>query len=305
MTVGPQKDKNRAGWKLRIPLGTGFNKIPGENSGERAPGVRHATPREARAGRRDYLPSLEIFPVLDMSQVAEPSSPRLRLAQNQNVGSNGIELDEVSSRRFDERSFHNENPMWKNGDELGLERKRSNSGGQSGVLKDYRKPVDWRLDVLDFLDDPHSSRAAKIFNILMMFMIIMSITVFCVATAPRFKTREYIVFFEMCEWIFNVFFTTELLVRLVCGRKKLQPIHKHLAGIKCPMMLFDPFLWFDLASVLPFWLEKAVLFGAQKGVADRFDGTALSLLQASRMFRLFKLLRRYQVRLSNDHVFVE
>ena len=81
-------------------------------------------------------------------------------------------------------------------------------------------------------------------------------------------------------------------MRLVCGRKKLKPVYDG-APIKCPILLFDSFLWFDIVSVLPFWIEKAIL-GDREGAADKYEGT-LSLLKSFRMFRLFKLARRYQV----------
>jgi voltage-gated potassium channel len=107
----------------------------------------------------------------------------------------------------------------------------------------------------------------KIFDIALLFCILLSIVVVMLDSVPSYHVRFGSLFYIM-EWSFTILFTTEFILRLIAVRRPLRYVFSFLGLI-------------DLLAIIPMYLS--ILFtGAQSLLVLR----ALRLL---RIFRIFKL----------------
>ena len=112
-----------------------------------------------------------------------------------------------------------------------------------------------------------NTRAGKIFDVSLLFLIVVSIVVVMLDSVFRWHL-EYGRFFLVLEWTFTVIFTIEYILRLICIKRPWRYVTSFLGII-------------DLLAIIPTYLSYFFL-GAQSLLVLR----ALRLL---RIFRIFKL----------------
>lgn len=133
-----------------------------------------------------------------------------------------------------------------------------------------------------FLEDPSSSKAANIFAITSVGIIVLSLIMFVVETLPEFAPTTIsvngtdITYPNKHEkWMFNVntavicWFTVEFILRLICCPNKLK-------------FFIEPGNIIDFLSILPYYISLA-LASNQKG--------SFAMLRVIRVLRVFKLAR--------------
>lgn len=145
---------------------------------------------------------------------------------------------------------------------------------------------------------PDTSNYARVVAIFSIFVIILSITMFCVETLPTFKEqhyetntnangtiisktdkgdrlkREYLAIFNTIELICIIWFTLEYCVRLLSCPQKFR-------------FLYQPLNVIDLVAILPFYVTIA-LNSVDTNVGSL---SILRILRLVRVFRIFKLSR--------------
>lgn len=139
------------------------------------------------------------------------------------------------------------------------------------------------------LEDPHSSKAAKIFSIISVTLIMLSVGTSCALTLPQFsknateangssaqeKDSTTSAIFKTIDYFCGIWFTLELLLRIIfCPRRRV--FFRQLNN------------WIDILSVLPFYLR---LFDPDGG--DLAD--ALLMIRLLRLYRFFRLLYGLQI----------
>ncbi|WP_280562828.1 ion transporter [Chromohalobacter sp. 48-RD10] len=112
------------------------------------------------------------------------------------------------------------------------------------------------------------TRAAKIFDIVLITLILLSVAVVFVDSVPSLHARFGGAFY-LLEWGFTLLFTLELAVRLYCLERPLRYL-KSFYGV------------IDLLSILPTWLSLLIP-GAQSLLVVR-------VLRALRVFRVLRLM---------------
>ncbi|WP_422079788.1 ion transporter [Ulvibacterium sp.] len=126
----------------------------------------------------------------------------------------------------------------------------------------------WRYKLHALIYGTHT-RAGKLFDIILLVVIVYSIIVVMLESVPRFDVK-YHRFLDISEWVVTILFTIEYILRIV--------------SIKRPFKyIFSFFGIVDLLSTIPKYLSF-FLIGSQYITAFR----ALRLL---RVFRILKLVR--------------
>lgn len=151
-------------------------------------------------------------------------------------------------------------------DDLRQERRKSiQPMRDSGRLTRYYN-IMWKI-----LDDPHSSKRAKIFSLFSCFMIILSVSGYCLSTVPSLKRHDELL--ENINYICVVFFTIECTLRLITTPNRKE-------------FMFDHNNWIDFISVVPSYL---VLILKERWVKN------LVIIRLLRVFKFFKLSYGLQV----------
>ncbi|XP_031549513.1 potassium voltage-gated channel protein Shaw-like [Actinia tenebrosa] len=137
------------------------------------------------------------------------------------------------------------------------------------------KPKVWSI-----LEDPRSSRAAKIFSIFSVVLVVLSVAASCAITLPQFSeanTNLHVsrVIFDVIEYVCGSWFTLEVVMRVVFSPNKVKLVKSW-------------FFWIDLLSVVPFYVR--LLSPEGDNLAD-----ALQMIRLLRLFRFFRLLYGLQV----------
>jgi voltage-gated potassium channel len=110
------------------------------------------------------------------------------------------------------------------------------------------------------------TRAGKLFDIVLLIMIFLSIILLMLETIPSLS-KSWTRFFYIMEWVITVFFTIEYLLRLYCVYQPLK-YAKSFFGI------------IDILSILPMYLD--ILFpGAH----------SLMIIRAFRLLRIFRIFK--------------
>ncbi|MGI9551528.1 MAG: ion transporter [Aurantibacter sp.] len=126
----------------------------------------------------------------------------------------------------------------------------------------------WKEKLHEVIYGTHT-RAGKVFDIVLLILIVYSVIIVMLESLPRFDVK-YHRFFDVSEWIVTILFTIEYILRIVCIDKPKKYI-------------FSFFGIVDLLSTIPKYLSYFVV-GSQYITAFR----ALRLL---RVFRILKLVR--------------
>ena len=113
------------------------------------------------------------------------------------------------------------------------------------------------------------TRAGKIFDIALLWLIIASVLVVMLETVDGIAT-QYSVFLGVLEWVFTILFTIEYGLRLWLSRKPLR-------------YAFSFFGIVDLLSCLPTYLTLLPVFGG--------GGAALRVVRVLRLLRMFRVLK--------------
>jgi len=135
-------------------------------------------------------------------------------------------------------------------------------------LKNNKPNKNWRAKLHEIIYGTHTP-AGKLFDIILLVLIVFSIVVVMLESVPRFDTR-YHRFLDISEWIITILFSIEYILRIICIRTPKKYI-------------FSFFGIVDLLSTIPKYLSYFVV-GSQYITAFR----ALRLL---RVFRILKLVR--------------
>lgn len=114
-----------------------------------------------------------------------------------------------------------------------------------------------------------NSKIGKIFNIIILTLIIISLITFSVSTLPDLSdSQKYIL--DIIETITVIIFSIEYVLRIIYAEKKLKYIFSFYGLI-------------DLLSILPFYLTTY------------FDFRSLRVFRLIRLFRIFKLTRYTEI----------
>jgi len=114
------------------------------------------------------------------------------------------------------------------------------------------------------------TRAGRLFDIVLIIAILLSVTVVIVSTLPEARDEPAAAVFRIIEWVFTGLFTAEYLTRLMVARRPL----------KYALSFFGII---DLLSILPAFIGLIVPGGERLLV--------VRLLRLLRVFRVFKLAR--------------
>ncbi|MEM8999958.1 MAG: ion transporter [Bacteroidota bacterium] len=135
-------------------------------------------------------------------------------------------------------------------------------------MKAEKNSKNWRSLLHEVIYGTHTP-AGKLFDIILLIVIVYSIIVVMLESVPRFDIK-YHRFLNISEWVVTILFTIEYLLRIICVKKPRKYI-------------FSFFGIVDLLSTIPKYLSFFVV-GSQFISAFR----ALRLL---RIFRILKLVR--------------
>jgi len=135
-------------------------------------------------------------------------------------------------------------------------------------LKRDKANRSWKLKLHEVIYGTHT-RAGKIFDIILLIVIVYSIIIVMLESVPKFDAK-YHRFLNLSEWLVTILFTIEYALRIICINKPRRYI-------------FSFFGIIDFLSTIPKYLSY-VIGGSQYITAFR----ALRLL---RVFRILKLVR--------------
>lgn len=135
-------------------------------------------------------------------------------------------------------------------------------------MKEHKSSINWRAKIHEVIYGTHTP-AGKLFDIILLIVIVYSIIVVMLESVPRFDIK-YHRFLDVSEWVVTILFTIEYILRIICINKPRKYI-------------FSFFGIVDLLSTIPKYLSL-FLVGSQFITAFR----ALRLL---RVFRILKLVR--------------
>lgn len=135
-------------------------------------------------------------------------------------------------------------------------------------MKTDKQDRNWRLRLHEVIYGTHTP-AGKLFDIILLVVILYSIIIVMMESVPRFDNKFHD-FFNISEWVVTILFSIEYGLRLVCIKRPSKYI-------------FSFFGIIDLLSTIPKYLSFFFV-GSQYFTAFR----ALRLL---RVFRILKLVR--------------
>ncbi|WP_045803083.1 ion transporter [Flagellimonas lutaonensis] len=135
-------------------------------------------------------------------------------------------------------------------------------------MKVEKPSKNWRAKLHEVIYGTHT-RAGKIFDIILLVVILYSIIVVMLESVPRFDTKHHR-FLDISEWVVTILFSIEYILRIICIKKPSKYIFSFFGVV-------------DLLSTIPKYLSFFVV-GSQYITAFR----ALRLL---RIFRILKLVR--------------
>ena len=151
---------------------------------------------------------------------------------------------------------------------------------------------EWQRKIWLFCEEPDSSRAAKVFAIISVICILISIVSFCVETLPQFDRSlcqnttspvdgsvhievNFNDAFFVLEAICVSWFSAEFIMRFISCPSKMS-FCKDIMNI------------FDLLAILPFFVSLILL--ASNSDCDAADtGSSFIIVRVLRVFRVFKL----------------
>lgn len=143
-------------------------------------------------------------------------------------------------------------------------------------------PPSWREIAWQTLEDPTYSLVSQVWILLIMFCTALSTILYCAETEFKHNVpEEELDMFDWWFWsdlIMVIIFSVDLAARFtVCPN--------HAAFMRSPMN------WIDLLSVVPSWVEWALIAALGVGTSRRFDLRVLRVLRLIKIFRVLKFGR--------------
>ncbi|MGB5370248.1 MAG: ion transporter [Flavobacteriaceae bacterium] len=135
-------------------------------------------------------------------------------------------------------------------------------------MKEDQPNKGWRYKLHEIIYGTHTP-AGKLFDIILLIMILYSIIIVMLESVPRID-QNYHEFLDISEWVVTILFTIEYILRIVCIKRPIKYITSFFGVI-------------DFLSTIPKYLSFFI-GGSQFMTAFR----ALRLL---RVFRILKLVR--------------
>lgn len=135
-------------------------------------------------------------------------------------------------------------------------------------MKDAKPNIGWKRKLHVIIYGTHTP-AGKLFDILLLVLILYSVIIVMLESVPRFDSK-YHEFLNISEWVVTILFSIEYILRIVCIKRPTSYI-------------FSFFGIIDFLSTVPKYLSYFFI-GSQYFTAFR----ALRLL---RVFRILKLVR--------------
>ena len=135
-------------------------------------------------------------------------------------------------------------------------------------MKEDQPNRGWRYKLHEIIYGTHTP-AGKLFDIILLIMILYSIIIVMLESVPRID-QNYHEFLDISEWVVTILFTIEYILRIVCIKRPIKYITSFFGVI-------------DFLSTIPKYLSFFI-GGSQFMTAFR----ALRLL---RVFRILKLVR--------------
>ncbi|NHF59293.1 ion transporter [Flavobacteriaceae bacterium TP-CH-4] len=126
----------------------------------------------------------------------------------------------------------------------------------------------WRLKLHEIIYGTHTP-AGKLFDIILLVVILYSIIIVMLESVPRFDLK-YHGFLNVSEWVVTILFSVEYVLRIICIKRPSKYI-------------FSFFGFIDFVSTIPKYLSFFI--GGSQYI------TAFRALRLLRVFRILKLVR--------------
>lgn len=134
--------------------------------------------------------------------------------------------------------------------------------------------------IWEVMELPHSSLASQIVAVWSVFVILLSIVVFCIETLPHFRDSRNTPLYGF-EIFCVAWFTFEYIVRLLAAPQKLKFIRGILNII-------------DLVAILPYYIILGLSAAGGGKESNPSYIAFFRILRLVRVFRIFKLSRHYR-----------
>lgn len=145
----------------------------------------------------------------------------------------------------------------------------SSAGSTASVEERYGRPLSgWRLTLYTIIFEA-DTRAGRLFDVILIWLILLSIAVVVLDSVEALSQR-WGIWFDVAEWLFTSLFLIEYIARLICVRHPWRYARSFYGVI-------------DLMAILPIFLAQLV-----PGLHLLIDVRVLRLL---RIIRIFKLSR--------------
>jgi voltage-gated potassium channel len=141
--------------------------------------------------------------------------------------------------------------------------------------KPSKETKSWRTTLYEIIFEADTP-AGKIFDVLLIWTILLSVTVVFLESIDVLKT-EYGEWFITLEWIFTLLFTIEYVLRIVCVRKPFRYIFSFYGVV-------------DFLAIVPTYLSLLIA-GSQYLLVIRI----LRLLRVFRVFKLTHLIKQSDI----------
>ena len=171
---------------------------------------------------------------------------------------------------------------------------------KEGFLMDEIKPMPsnkWLKAMWLFVEEPDSSRAARVFAVISVTCIMISIINFCLETLPNFERKQcvnvtkdggltyilapnYSDVFFIIETACVAWFTVEFIIRAISCPSKFQ-FCKNIMNI------------FDVMAILPYFITL-ITIAADSECHSSNKGGSFIFIRVLRVFRIFKLSKHSQ-----------
>lgn len=144
-------------------------------------------------------------------------------------------------------------------------------GEQATAQRDVQSTfqrIRWR--VWEFLERPDSSMYSRVWALLDVAIILLSILTVILESSPKLNTEPNLKIFSIIDTICVAFFTFDFLIRLMICPSLVQ-------FVKTPLNILD------CLAILPFYLELAL--------GRLMEGSALTTFKVLRIFRIMRVMK--------------
>ena len=145
-----------------------------------------------------------------------------------------------------------------------------------------KKGLSFKVKIWNILENPETSRPAKLFGVFSLLVVWISIVATNLETTNFIHSHSKVEWKEVCyilELILNSYFLIELILRIIFSENKLTFFYRVLN-------------WIDIVAVVPYFI-LLVFKANQTGIIVAFK--ALKVMRVMRLFRLTKLSVRINI----------